>query len=238
MARGDRVQVERRIAGTAVRYMHLGVDLGGGSVVHARPDDFRAPFGGGRVVRSTLAEFAATGAVRTVTEPPASFSPEEVARRAEAAVGRPGYCPVVDNCEHFATWCATGRRSSRQAEIVLSRLSSAVGRVTAAVSARLAGRVAVRTAVGTTVRLGLRGLVPAAVAAEAAAFATEWRAHQAGCSAEHSRRLGESAGLATSTLACAVAGTAAGPAGIVAGGLAGAAVWFTGSWAAAAIDRR
>ena len=61
MARGDRVQVERRIAGTAVSYMHLGVDLGGGRVVHARPDDVRDPFGGGRVERTTLAEFAAGG---------------------------------------------------------------------------------------------------------------------------------------------------------------------------------
>lgn len=238
MGRGERLQVERRIVGTAIGYMHHGVDLGDGMVVHARPDDFRNPFGGGRVVRSTFAEFAAGGQVRPVTEPEAVFPLDEIARRAEAAVGRPGYCPVVDNCEHFATWCANGRRSSRQSDIVLARLSSVVGRVATAVSARAAGRVAVRTALGTTVRLGLRGLVPAAVAAEAAALATEWRAHHSGCSADQSRRLGDSAGLVTSTLACAAAGLAAGPAGVVAGGFAGAAVWMTGSWAAAAVERR
>jgi hypothetical protein len=237
MARGERLQVERQIAGTTIGYMHHGIDLGDGTVVHARPDDFRNPFGGGQVVRSTLEEFAGGGEVRGVTEPAATFSAEETACRAEAEVGRPGYCPVVDNCEHFATWCATGRRSSRQADIVLTRLSSAATRVTAAVTARMAGRVAVRTATGATVRLGLRGLVPAAVVGEVAALATEWRAHQAGCSADESRRLGESAGLATSMLSCAAAGLPAGPAGVVAGGLAGAAVWLTGSWAAAAAVR-
>lgn len=238
MARGERVQVERRIAGTTIGYMHHGVDLGDGTVVHARPDDFRNPFGGGRVVRTTFEEFAGGGKVRTVSEPQATLSVEETARRAEAEVGRSGYCPVVDNCEHFATWCATGRRSSRQVDIGLARLSWAAARVTAAVSARVAGRVAVRTALSTTVRFGLRGLVPASVAAEAAALATEWRAHQTGCSAAESRRLGDSAGLVTSTLACAAAGLAAGPAGVVAGGLTGAAVWMTGSWAAAAVESR
>jgi hypothetical protein len=238
MARGARLQVERRIVGTTITYMHHGVDLGDGTVVHARPDDVRNPFGGGRVVRSSRAEFAGDGEVRPVTQPAAVFTLDEIARRAEAEVGRAGYCPVVDNCEHFATWCATGRRSSRQAEIVLSRVASAAARVTAAVSARMAGRVAVRTALGTTARLGLRGLVPAAVAAEAVALAAEWRAHQAGWSADRSRRLGESAGLATSAIACAAAGVAAGPAGMLAGGLAGAAIWKGGSLAAATVAGR
>ncbi|NBW96106.1 MAG: hypothetical protein EBR28_05110 [Planctomycetia bacterium] len=120
MARGDRLGVERTFAGGLVTYRHLGVDLGDGTVVHARPDDFSRPFAGGRVVRTSLEEFASGAAPTTVTEPPALYTAEEVAGRALAHVGRDGYCPLGDNCEHFATWCATGARRSRQIEVAVA----------------------------------------------------------------------------------------------------------------------
>jgi hypothetical protein len=200
MAAGDRLRVERRLAGSTVAYMHHGIDVGDGTVVHARPDDFQSPLAGGRVVRTSLAEFAGGGVVLTTTEPAAAYPPDEVVARALDHVGRAGYCPVVDNCEHFATWCATGERTSRQVDIVMARISGAAARVAAAVSARrllanatvgAAERIAVRTALGTTVRLGLRTLVPAAIAGEAAALAAEWTAHHAGRPAADSRRAGE-----------------------------------------------
>jgi len=244
MASGDRVRVERRLSGSKVVYMHHGIDVGDGTVVHARPDDFRRPLAGGRVERTSLAEFAGGGTVLVTTEPSPTYSPAEIVARALAHVGREGYCPVVDNCEHFATWCATGKRSSRQVDIVLKRISGAAARVMAAVSARgllstaaagAAERIAVRTALGTTVRLGLRTLVPTAIAGEAAALAAEWTAHHAGRSAADSRRAGEAAGLATSAAACALAGRPAGPAGVIAGALAGAAVWAGGGLATKAV---
>ena len=237
MARGDRLRVERRLAGSTVVYMHHGIDIGDGTVVHARPDDFRSPLAGGRVERTSLADFAGGGTVLVTTEPPAVYPPDDVVARAIEHVGREGYCPVVDNCEHFATWCATGKRTSRQVDIVLARISGAATRVAAVVSARrlfasaaagAAERIAVRTALGTTVRLGLRTLVPAAIAGEAAALAAEWTAHHAGRSAADSRRAGEAAGLATSAATCALAGIPAGPGGMITGALAGAAVWAGG----------
>ena len=244
MAGGDRVRVERRLSGSNVVYMHHGIDVGDGTVVHARPDDFRRPLAGGRVERTSLAEFAGGGRVLVTTEPSPTYAPEEIVARALAHVGREGYCPVVDNCEHFATWCATGERSSRQVDIVLERISGAAARVMAAVSARrllstaaagAAERIAVRTALGTTVRLGLRTLVPAAIAGEAAALAAEWTAHHAGRSATDSRRAGEAAGLATSAAACALAALPAGPGGMLTGALAGAAVWAGGGLATKAV---
>ena len=126
MARGDRLEVEHRIIGSTVTYLHHGVDLGDGTIVHARPHDFRNPFGGGRVVRTSLAEFAEGRGVRLRNEPAAVFSPDEIADRALAHVGRDGYCPVVDNCEHLATWAATGRHRSRQVEAVLAIAAAAV----------------------------------------------------------------------------------------------------------------
>jgi len=250
MARGDRLRVERRLAGSTVAYMHHGIDVGDGTVVHARPDDFRSPLAGGRVERTSLAEFAGGSTVLVTTDPPAAYPPHEVVTRALDHVGREGYCPVVDNCEHFASWCATGERSSRQVDIVLSRISGCLARVAAVVSARsmltnaavgAAERIAVRTVLGTTVRLGLRTLVPAAIAGEAAALAAEWTSHHAGRSAADSRRTGEAAGLAASAAACALAGLPAGPGGVITGALAGAAVWAGGglaTQAATAVVRR
>jgi hypothetical protein len=238
MPRGDRLEVEHRIAGSTVTYLHHGIDIGDGTVVHARPRDFRNPFGGGRVVRTSRADFAAGRIVRVVTEPAAAYPPDEVAARALAHVGRDGYDLVIDNCEHFATWCATGSRGSRQVDIVMGRVVAGVSRAAAALSARAAvgaaERLAVRTAVGTTVRLGLKTLVPAAIVGEAAALAAEWTAHQRGAAARESRKAGEAAGLAASSLACAVAGVPAGPAGVVTGAFAGAALWLTGSVTVAA----
>jgi hypothetical protein len=234
MARGDRLEVERGIAGSTVAYMHHGIDVGDGTVVHARPDDFRNPFGGGRVERTSVEEFAAGRPVRVATDPPSAFPPEEIVARALAHVGRAGYSPLVDNCEHFATWCATGRRVSRQADIVLTRVAAAAARAVAAVSAGAGQRLAIRTALGTTLRLGLRTLVPAAIVAEGAALAAEWTAHQRGATAEASRRAGEAAGLAASAAACGLAGVPAGPAGVLAGSIAGATLWVAGSATAAA----
>jgi hypothetical protein len=241
MPRGDRLEVEQRIAGSTVTYLHHGIDIGDGTVVHARPRDFRNPFGGGHVVRTSMADFAGGRPVRVCSEPPAAFSADEVTARALAHVGRDGYHPVIDNCEHFATWCATGRRASRQIEIVMGRVAAGMSRAAAALSARAAvgsaERLAVRTAVGTTVRLGLKTLVPAAILGEAAAFTAEWTAHQRGAGAEQSRKAGEAAGLTASSVACAVAGATAGPAGVFTGALAGAALWLAGSATAAVASR-
>lgn len=241
MARGDRLEVEHRIIGSTVTYLHHGIDLGDGTVVHARPDDFRNPLGGGRVVRTSVEEFSRGAMVRVRNDPPATYTAAEVAERALAHEGREGYDLVIDNCEHFATWCATGRRASRQVDIVMARMAAAVSRTTSALSARaaagVAGRVAFRTAIGSTVRVGLKTMVPAALVGEAAALAVEWRAHQSGASERESRRAGETAGLAASAVAFAVAGAAAGPAGVVAGAVAGATMWLGGSAMAGAATR-
>lgn len=162
MAQGDRLEVERSLLGSALTYFHHGIDIGDGTVVHARPDDFRLPFGGGRVVRTTWAEFASGMPVGVVTDPPAVFAPQEVVARALAHVGRPGYCPVVDNCEHFAAWCATGVRASRQVQAVAERAAVVAGAVLAAVTARSPARAVLRFAGAWAAAAVIRGRSPTA----------------------------------------------------------------------------
>ena len=241
MARGDRLKVERRLAGSAVVYSHHGINMGDGTVVHARPHDFVLPITGGSVVRTPVEDFGNGREVRTTSFSAARFPPDEIAARAAAEVGRPGYCPVTNNCEHFVSWCATGEQASRQIDILAGRFQAAATRTAAAVTARAAagtaGRVAIRTALGVTVRVGLKTLVPVAVVAEAAALATEWRAHQAGLDEEASRRAGDRAGLATSIVAFAAVGAPGGPPGMLAGGLAGMTVWAWGTLASTVVTR-
>jgi hypothetical protein len=146
MARGDRLAVRRRWFGSPVSYLHHGIDMGDGTVVHARPHDFRRPFAGGTVVRTSLEEFADGEPVRTVADPPAAFAAEEVAVRAAAHVGREGYCPAVANCEHFTTWCATGQARSRQVEAAARRIVAVVA-TTVAVGAAWFGGPAARATV-------------------------------------------------------------------------------------------
>ena len=148
MASGDRVRVERRLKRLPIRYMHHGIDVGDGTVVHARPDDAGRLFGGGRIVRTSFAEFADGAPVDVVTEPAAVFPREEIVARALAHVGREGYCPVFDNCEHFATWCATGHWASRQIEAVVATLGRVVATATTFAFATVAVREGRRTASG------------------------------------------------------------------------------------------
>ena len=146
MAAGDRLVTRRWLAGTFLPYLHHGIDVGDGTVVHARPDDPKRIFGGGRVVRTSLEEFADGSPVGTEHDPPAAFPPDEIVRRAIEHVGREGYSPVVDNCEHFATWCATGRRESRQIDRLVTVsgqiLSFAAAVVLARTGLRVQGRIA------------------------------------------------------------------------------------------------
>ena len=112
MARGDHVYVERAFG----LYAHHGIDCGDGSVIHFQgPDPFRA-----RIVRSDLETFRAGSEIRVHRDAANGESPaaeaDAIVARAERRLGEGGYDLVFNNCEHFATWCRTGRARSAQSE--------------------------------------------------------------------------------------------------------------------------
>lgn len=41
-------------------------------------------------------------------------SADEVIKRAESRLGERAYKLLLNNCEHFATWCVTGKAKSKQ----------------------------------------------------------------------------------------------------------------------------
>jgi hypothetical protein len=108
LATADHLQVPRRHG----LFNHHGIDLGDGTVAHYLE--------GREILRSPVSEFS-QGAVVSVLNH-ANASPAGVTlRRAMSRLGEQNYNLLFNNCEHFATWCKTGRHSSEQVDSVIDR---------------------------------------------------------------------------------------------------------------------
>ena len=108
MATADHLQVPRRHG----LFNHHGIDLGDGTVAHYLE--------GRKILRSPVSEFS-QGEVVSVMDH-ADASPAGVTlRRAMSRLGEQNYNMLFNNCEHFATWCKTGRHRSEQVDSVIDR---------------------------------------------------------------------------------------------------------------------
>ena len=105
MATADHLQVPRQHG----LFDHHGIDLGDGTVAHYLE--------GRQILRSPLSDFSCGEAISVVSYPEAEVSPAGVTlRRAMGRLGEQRYNLVFNNCEHFASWCKTGRHRSSQVE--------------------------------------------------------------------------------------------------------------------------
>ena len=116
MAKGDHVKVRR------LGYSHHGIDCGDGTVIHytGANAEKEAPV----VRRTSLVAFAQGRTIRTVRHR-STATPEDVMARAFSLLGKADYHLFFNNCEHFASWCVTGRARSRQVKRVI-RLACSV----------------------------------------------------------------------------------------------------------------
>ncbi len=119
MAAGDHIKVKR--AGGL--YTHHGIDMGDDTVIHfsGEPLHMRHAV----VCRIAMADFLQGGQARVVRREEGARSPEEVMSTAESLIGAKSYHPLFNNCEHFATFCMTGRKDSRQARRALKAAATA-----------------------------------------------------------------------------------------------------------------
>lgn len=87
--------------------------------------DYLIEFGsglfGGVVARVRWEDFARGGHVELMTHPD-SLPPGMIVARATSCLGRGRFSLLDANCEHFATWCATDRWASPQADRVREAL--------------------------------------------------------------------------------------------------------------------
>ena len=105
MARGDHIYVSRGL------YTHHGIDAGDDTVIHftGEPGSKR----NAAIARSAMGDFL-QGAECKVRRYGKRDDVDTTMARAESQLGATSYHLVANNCEHFATWCCTGRRVSEQ----------------------------------------------------------------------------------------------------------------------------
>ena len=94
-------------------YWHHGIYVGHRVVVHFT--DLREGKAAGKIRTGTLTEFAAGTAIEVVHYDKCD-DVETVLRRAQMRLEDTGYNVDDNNCEHFATWCKTGKHHSKQAK--------------------------------------------------------------------------------------------------------------------------
>jgi hypothetical protein len=144
MAKGDHLIVDRSHG----LFTHHGIDIGDGTVVHYLE---------GESIMRTSKEFFARGQPIRVQEYAVADSPDVVVKRALSRLNERDYNIVFNNCEHFVTWCKTGRQQSDQVHAALA--AGAVGSV-------LLGPLAVPALAGVAGLYGLQRLLEQARAAE------------------------------------------------------------------------
>ena len=118
MARGDHIYVHR------LGYTHHGIDCGDGTVVH-----YTGELGQKKeaAIRRTPIDQFLKGGHPKVRPYGQCDSPDVVVERAESRLGENKYKLLFNNCEHFATWCKTGRHQSEQVKDGASTTAGGVG---------------------------------------------------------------------------------------------------------------
>ena len=99
MAAADHLQVPRQHG----LFKHHGIDLGDGTVAHYLE--------GREILRSSTDDFSQGQPLTVIAH--ADASPTRVTlQRAMSRIGEQNYNLLFNNCEHFASWCKTGRHRS------------------------------------------------------------------------------------------------------------------------------
>ena len=103
------------------------------------------PVYGRGVIHQAMNEFDPEGRAAAVVLPGRRFDHRETLARAQQRLGDGRYNLLLANCQHFASWCASGEETSHQAETVIA---------VAAVAAGVASIVKLSTLVGVAIAAG------------------------------------------------------------------------------------
>jgi hypothetical protein len=99
-------------------YLHHGIYVGGGYVVHyaGRVHGLiRRP-----VEEVELARFRDGRSLWLATNSTSNFDRSEVVQRARSRIGESRYRLLTNNCEHFCEWCLNGKQRSYQVEALVA----------------------------------------------------------------------------------------------------------------------
>jgi Lecithin retinol acyltransferase len=99
-------------------YLHHGIYVGGGHVVHYA--GYVHGFRRGPVEEVELARFRGGRSLWVAPNAKSIFDRREVVCRARSRIGESRYRLFANNCEHFCEWCLNGEQRSYQVEALLA----------------------------------------------------------------------------------------------------------------------
>ncbi|WP_321963595.1 lecithin retinol acyltransferase family protein [Paraburkholderia sp. J7] len=105
-------------------YMHHGIYIGSGRVIHYA--GLSSHIGRGPVEVVSIEQFSAKSGVQVVSHPHARYTGFEVARRAVSRLGEQNYRLLTNNCEHLCLWCVVGQAKSDQIDACIRNPARAV----------------------------------------------------------------------------------------------------------------
>jgi len=114
---GDVVWANRKAKG--LPYNHCGIYIGDGRVIHfAAPEGAEISMKSAVIHETSFEHFQNNCEVKVIDFPESPYTAQEVVERARSRLGERGYNFFVNNCDHFAVWCKTGKHESLQVDKV------------------------------------------------------------------------------------------------------------------------
>ena len=114
-----KIEIGDHLVSPRCGYAHHGLYIGNGNVIHY--SGYAKIKSDGVIVITSLDEFSQNSTVRIRQHELRLFSREESVERAHTRLGEDWYNILLNNCEHFVTWCIHGLPISRQVNnIILS----------------------------------------------------------------------------------------------------------------------
>ena len=100
------------IAKALLSYRHYGIGIGNSEVIHFSDDSLASE----KIIKFSLAEFSKGVEIKECFRVSYKYPAEEIVERANAELDTDfgGYDFLKNNCEHFTSWCASGKRTSSQ----------------------------------------------------------------------------------------------------------------------------
>lgn len=133
------MKVGDHLVSPRIGYSHHGIYIGDGQVIHY--SGFANGISSGEIEISSLDEFSRGNDINIKEHLIRTYDPEESVSRAFSRLGEDWYNVLLNNCEHFVTWCIVGIHSSSQVNSLIANVASA-----AAAKSLLNGEVGRQTA--------------------------------------------------------------------------------------------
>ena len=223
MARGDHLSVRRGW------YTHHAIDLGDGYVVQYGRG---VSDGVGAMVQVSSYETFSKGRPIETVASPALYEAHEIVLRALSCLGERDYHILWNNCEHFVTWCRSGKRESQQTDRFMQTASEVATKVAASLVATGAARLALKASSKfSTKAAGRVATTPWLIAADAAQLLAESTASALGREKDVAKRTGQAVGAGASA---GIGALTAGPAGAA----LAVGLWAVGEAAGTALSSR